>query len=457
MIQQQYIDYRLSAHTLLERIRPLGHAVLLDSSQPQAYGGRYDILAAAPDRLIRFGPDGLRLEDADGNPLSSPDLPPFACLEQCLAELGRPPADPALPFCGGLIGLFSYDLGRALEQLPAQADADIDYPWLVAGRYLWAIVIDHQTRTSRLVRHPLASDALMQRVEHQLRQPVDSAGPPFRLTRPFASNLDADAYRAALQRIDAYIHAGDCYQINFAQRFQAGYQGDPWLAYRALRAVAPTPFAAFLDLPEGAVLSLSPERFLLCTARGEVETRPIKGTRPRGRDVEEDRALAAELAASAKDRAENLMIVDLLRNDLSRNCRPGSVEVPALFSIEHYPNVHHMVSVVRGRLKAQASPLTLLRDAFPGGSITGAPKIRAMEIIDELEPQRRSVYCGSIGYISCCGRMDTSITIRTLLCRQGEIYCWAGGGIVADSTVEAEYQETFNKVDNLLNALRRLG
>ncbi|MBV0932136.1 aminodeoxychorismate synthase component I [Marinobacterium weihaiense] len=456
MIQQQYIDYDVSAHDLLARIRHLGHPVLLDSSQPQALGGRYDIVSAAPDRIIRFGPQGLQLLDSRLQPLDNAHTAPFACLQQCLDELGRPDNPQALPFCGGMIGIFGYDLGRAIEQLPEQAAADIDYPWLNVGRYLWAVIIDHHTRTSRLIFHPLADSELVNRVrESLLVDPCLSRTPAFKLLKPFVSNLSADDYRRALQRIDDYIHAGDCYQINFAQRFQASFQGDPWQAYKALRQIAPTPFAAYMESEQGAILSLSPERFMLSTHKGEVETRPIKGTRPRGKTPAEDEALARELASSGKDRAENLMIVDLLRNDLSRNCQPGSIEVPQLFSLEPYPNVHHLVSVIRGQLKPDAGPLTLLRDAFPGGSITGAPKIRAMEIIDELEPHRRSIYCGSIGYISCCGRMDTSITIRTLLCSQGNIYCWAGGGIVADSIIEEEYQETFNKVNNLIKTLEQ--
>ncbi len=456
MIQQQHIDCGLSAHELLERIRPLGHAILLDSSQPSLQGGRYDILTAAPDRVIRFGPEGLQVIDNQKRQVDSGGLSVFEYLDSCLAELGQLQPSKNLPFCGGLVGLFGYDLGRALEQLPQRSAADIDYPWLVVGRYLWAIIIDHEEKTSRLVHHPLADARLIDQILQRLDTPDQQKSPTFRLTSAFSSNLSADAYANALQRVDDYIHAGDCYQINFAQRFQAGYEGDPWQAYQALRQVAPTPFAAFMDMPEGAILSLSPERFLLSDADGQVETRPIKGTRPRGQTPAEDQALADELASSSKDRSENLMIVDLLRNDLSRNCQPGTISVPELFSIESYPNVHHMVSVIRGRLKEDASPLQLLRDAFPGGSITGAPKIRAMEIIDELEPQRRSIYCGSIGYISCCGRMDTSITIRTLLCRNGSIYCWAGGGIVADSKIEEEYQETFNKVNNLINCLQGL-
>lgn len=456
MIQQQYIDYGLSAHALLERIRPLGHAILLDSSQPDALGGRFDILSAAPDRIIRFGAEGLSVLGADRQPLDIEPSTPFEYLEHCMAELGHPQPTDDLPFCGGLLGVFGYDLGRALEQLPQRADADIDYPWLLLGRYLWAIVIDHQRKTSRLVSHPAASPILLEQVRARLQQAGDTPHTGFRLTRPFASNLSAAEYRKALETVDDYIHAGDCYQINFAQRFEASFEGDPWQAYKSLRQIAPTPFAAFMDMPEGCILSLSPERFLLNEPDGRVETRPIKGTRPRGLTPQEDQALAEELSRSTKDRAENLMIVDLLRNDLSRNCDPGSIRVPELFSIEPYPNVHHMVSVIHGRLKKDSSSLQLLRDAFPGGSITGAPKIRAMEIIDELEPQRRSIYCGSIGYISCCGRMDTNITIRTLLCQGESIYCWAGGGIVADSNIGEEYQETFNKVNNLIQSLQGL-
>lgn len=279
---------------------------------------------------------------------------------------------------------------------------------------------------------------------------------PFRLGSDFVSNLPRADYMSAFARVQEYILAGDCYQINLTQRFSADCEGDPFHAYRALRRLATTPFSAYLESEDGAILSLSPERFLRVSSSGEVETRPIKGTRPRGRDAAEDRALAAALADSNKDRAENLMIVDLLRNDLGKVCRAGSVKVPELFAIESYPNVHHLVSAVTGQLADGFTSLDLLRHCFPGGSITGAPKIRAMEIIDELEPQRRSIYCGSIGYISADGGMDTSICIRTLLAQNGSIHCWAGGGIVTDSDGADEYQESFDKVNNLLDGLRQL-
>ena len=457
MIQYQPLPYPLDAHRVFDSVRDLGEPVLLDSSHPLGHGGRYDIISAAPDMLLRFGPDGLKWS----GPVpvqATEDGDPFACLETLLAQLEAPGADPEIPFNGGFIGLFSYDLGRALEQLPSQAKADIPYPWLRLGCYLWAVIIDHQLQRSCLMYHPRLQESTRQQVQQRISSPGPAAshGTSFSLLSPFVSNLSRADYGHALSRIDDYIHAGDCYQINFTQRFSARCSGDPWQAYLALRQVAPTPFAAYLESDDGAVLSLSPERFIEVSADGQVETRPIKGTRPRGAQPEEDRQLARELLDSAKDRAENLMIVDLLRNDLSRNCLPGSVDVPELFSIEHYPNVHHMVSSIRGVLRPDVTPARLLRDAFPGGSITGAPKIRAMEIIDELEPHRRSIYCGAIGYLSSCGRMDTNITIRTLLVQQDQVYCWAGGGIVADSDVEEEYQECFNKINNLLQTLEQL-
>jgi para-aminobenzoate synthetase component 1 len=278
----------------------------------------------------------------------------------------------------------------------------------------------------------------------------------FKLQAPMNADLSADQYRHAIERIQQYIQAGDCYQVNFAQRFRAPCQGDPWTAYCALRAACPTPFSGFQSLPDGAaVLSLSPERFVKVSER-LVETRPIKGTRPRGVTPAEDAANAAELLASPKDRAENLMIVDLLRNDLGRTCRTGSVRVPELFSLESYPNVHHLVSSVTGQLADDRDALDLIAGSFPGGSITGAPKIRAMQIIDELEPTRRGLYCGSLLYLDVRGEMDSSIAIRSLLVKDGQVCCWGGGGIVADSQWQAEYQESITKVKVLLDTLQNL-
>ncbi len=267
------------------------------------------------------------------------------------------------------------------------------------------------------------------------------------------SSFTREAYLKAVERVREYIFAGDIFQANLSQRFETPLFEPPWTLYRRLRECNPAPFAAFLDFPGVAVLSASPERFLRVDADSRVETRPIKGTRPRGVGPEHDAALGQALAESAKDRAENLMIVDLMRNDLSRVCAPGTVRVAELFALEQYATVHHLVSTVVGQLAPGADALDLLRAAFPGGSITGAPKLRAMEIIAELEPSWRGVYCGSIGYWSVTGELDTSIAIRTAVARNGRVYFNAGGGIVADSDPAAEYQETLDKARGLIDAL----
>ena len=254
-----------------------------------------------------------------------------------------------------------------------------------------------------------------------------------------------------------YIRAGDIFQANLSQRLEAPLRESPWSLYRRLRRINPAPFAAFFEFDDAAVVSASPERFLRAGVGGDVEARPIKGTRPRGVGPEHDAALGRALTESEKDRAENLMIVDLLRNDLSRVCRPGSVRVPELFALEHYSTVHHLVSTVVGQLADGSDAVDLLCASFPGGSITGAPKVRAMEIIAELEPSRRGVYCGSIGYLSVTGALDTSIVIRTYVALGDRVYFSVGGGIVSDSDPEDEYRETMHKAKALIEALGGAG
>jgi aminodeoxychorismate synthase component I len=257
-----------------------------------------------------------------------------------------------------------------------------------------------------------------------------------------------------VRRAIAYIRAGDIFQVNLSQRFCAPWPWDPWLLYRRLRRANPAPFAAFLDGGRWAVVSASPERFLQVDPRTRrVETRPIKGTRPRGRTPEEDARYAEMLLQSEKDLAELVMIVDLARNDLGRVCAYGTVSVPELRRLEAYPTVWHTVAVVEGRLRPGVGPAELLRATFPGGSITGAPKVRAMEIIEELEPVRRGVYTGAIGWLGWDGALDLSIAIRTFVVTGGEAYFHAGGGIVADSDPAAEYEETLAKALGLVRAL----
>lgn len=424
----------------LNALRVLGKPVLLDSAAGIERFARFSILSAGPRQVIVPSPGESgnsvlsRLRGALG------ELPPAAWPEEIY-----------LPFGAGALGFISYDFGRLLEVLPAWAAADISLPLLEMGIYSWSVISDHSTRRCWLVCHPDITEGERGQVLNLLDTAAEDPG-PFQLQAPFQPEQSSDAYQRSFRRIKDYIHSGDCYQINLAQRFSARCSGDPLQAYRQLRAACPVPFAAYLESPDHTLLCLSPERFL-SVRNGEVETRPIKGTRARGATAEEDAALAQELQACLKDRAENLMIVDLLRNDLSRTCALGSVRVPELFKLETYPNVHHLVSSVTGQLEAKHDAFDLVAASFPGGSITGAPKIRAMQIIEELEPVRRSLYCGSIGYIGCEGQMDLNIAIRSLVHQDDTLYCWGGGGIVDDSEGEAEYQETLTKVRVLMEAL----
>lgn len=417
------------------RLSHLPFAMLLHSGHADHPYSRFDILVADPVQTLTT--DGLALADD-----------PLMLLQQAIDALGLTATpDPDLPFQGGALGLFGYDLGRRFETLPTLAKADIPLPDMAVGLYDWAIIVDHHKQVVSLLSH---GDVNARLDWLHAQQPLMAKD--FKLTSGWRSNMTAQAYAEKFSRVQAYLQSGDCYQVNLAQRFQATYQGDEWQAFTRLNASNRAPFSAFLRLQQGAILSLSPERFIHLTDR-TIQTRPIKGTLPRLADPLADRQQAEKLAASPKDRAENLMIVDLMRNDIGRVAEPGSVRVPELFVVEPFPAVHHLVSTITARLPASRTACDLLRAAFPGGSITGAPKVRAMEIIDELEPHRRNAWCGSIGYVSLCGTMDTSITIRTLTACNGSLYCSAGGGIVADSQVEAEYQETFDKVNRILQQL----
>ena len=434
--------------------------LLLDSSRPASHFGRYDIAMAQPLAVITHKDGVTKVEQ--NNTVTVMDVDPFDLIgelqSELLADTNTLTHAKDIPFTGGAAGLFGFDLGRSIETLPTTAIADIALEDLCIGIYPWAIINDHELQISYLVSQ--LDQASTQALVASILQTKPSQDKKFSLESDFVSNMTQEQYAEKFHRVIDYIHDGDCYQICLAQRFDAPYNGNPWVAYKQLRQASPTPFSAYMETPEGALLSLSPERFLQVD-NSKVETKPIKGTRPRGKTEAEDQQLYAELAASPKDRSENLMIVDLLRNDLSKHCQPFSVKVPQLFAIESYSNVHHLVTRVTGQLESSEQVLPLLKGAFPGGSITGAPKLRAMEIIEELEPHRRSAYTGSIGYISTNGRMDTNICIRTLVTNAkgdggGHIYCWAGGGLIADSECDAEYQETFDKVNNLLNGLRQL-
>jgi para-aminobenzoate synthetase component 1 len=448
------LPYREDGAALFARIAHRPWAVYLDSGYPGGSHGRYDILAADPFITLT-----TRAEDTEiweGGSLRVAQDDPFGLLQEVLARF--PQDSDAFPFSGGAIGYFAYDLARRLEQIPSLASDAECVPEMAVGIYDWAVVVDHQERRAWLLGH--GHDPSTQQnwaaLQTLFTGPDAAASGAFKVTGPVLSNMDRAAYDRAFYRVQEYIFAGDCYQVNLAQRFAAPAQGDPWVAYQQLRRISPAPFAAYLNTPGAQILSASPERFLQ-VRQGQVETKPIKGTRPRATDPAQDRRNAEALLASAKDRAENVMIVDLLRNDIGKNCLTGSVQVARLFELESFANVHHLVSTVSGTLAPGHDAIDLLRGCFPGGSITGAPKLRAMEIIEELEPHRRGVYCGAIGYIGFDGSMDTSIAIRTAVYAAGSIRFWAGGGLVADSEADKEYRETLDKASNMLELMQLLG
>ncbi|WP_421315566.1 aminodeoxychorismate synthase component I [Aeromonas veronii] len=427
--------------------------MLLESAGPLGADNGFDIITADPLATLETRGQVTTLTWHGKSSENSED--PLALLahtqQQLLGKLEL--CATHLPFIGGALGLFGYDLGRRFERLPVQAAADIAVPDMAVGIYDWALLRNLATGDWQLVHW--GDEAGLAKRLAWLEQQQTKPAPAFALQGSWQSNMSRAEYGEKFARIQAYLAAGDCYQINLTQRFSAPYQGDEWQAYCLLATANKAPFSAFIRLPESALLSLSPERFLLLDGR-HIETKPIKGTRPRHPDPAIDRQVARELAQADKDRSENLMIVDLLRNDIGRVSRPGSVSVPHLFAVESFPAVHHLVSTIHGELDARWQGVDLLRACFPGGSITGAPKIRAMEIIEELEPQRRNAYCGSIGYLSQHGRMDTSICIRTLIAEAGRLHCWAGGGIIADSDADSEYQETYDKVARILPPLSAL-
>lgn len=440
------IPYTENAAELFAAISDLPWPVFLDS----AGLGRCDILAAAP--CVTFvNRDGLTsIEDARDKVVSGED--PFDLIRRRLLPYS---SSSELPFAGGAIGYFGYDLGLRLNAIALREKQASALPELAVGIYDWTVIVDHEQKRAHLAsncrdpRTPEIWEDLLQRLSAQRSAARRDS---FALTGKLETLPSHSEYAHAFEKIKAYIASGDCYQVNFAQRFSAPYSGDPWQLYLASRKANPAPFSAYLSNPHCAVLSASPERFLK-VEDGRVETKPIKGTRPRSDDPAQDAQLALSLSHSAKDKAENLMIVDLLRNDLGKICATGSVHVDNLFQIESFATVHHLVSTISGRIEPMHDALSLLKASFPGGSITGAPKRRAMQIIEELEPFRRGLYCGAIARIGFDGNMDSSIAIRTMATVNSRISLWAGGGIVADSELDAEYQEIRDKAQAMLRLL----
>ena len=469
-----------------ELLDGLPYRLFFDSAARGARLGRYSFLTADPVAVVRSRGAHVERLDLPGGAARVVAADALGALRALVAPHATEPVPGLPPFQGGAAGYLAYDWGRVLERLPLPRYDDLGLPDVVFGVYDWVLAWDHDSSSAWLISTGLPETSPAGRARRAssraaaVRGHLRSEGSPRTIVpRPFdtcgvapegapsypveggwlnprialRSSFTHDGYVEAVARVREYIFAGDIFQANLSQRFEAPLGEPPWALYRRLRARNAAPFAAFLDFPEVVVLSASPERFLRVDAGGHVETRPIKGTRPRGLGPEHDAALGVALTESAKDQAENLMIVDLMRNDLSRVCAPGTVRVPELFALERYATVHHLVSTVVGELAPGMDALDLLRAAFPGGSITGAPKVRAMEIISELEPSARGVYCGAIGYWSVTGQLDSSIGIRTAVALAGRVYFSAGGGIVADSDPEQEYRETLDKARGLIDAL----
>ncbi|MFM2434974.1 MAG: para-aminobenzoate synthase, subunit [Pseudomonadota bacterium] len=453
------LNYQADSTQLFERLRHKPWAIWLDSGQPYGQYGRYDILVADPSitisssAIVEAQLPSWHTEMTQDGKVSLSNEDPFSILNRLLSPYHAVQTEH--PFSGGALGYFGYDLGRKAAVVASHHSDQTALPDMMVGIYDWAVVVDHKEKTACLVSHGFHPETHSQWTSlcALLDAPVVEVSSCFELTSSICSNMDFEQYAQAFHQVKHYITEGDCYQVNLAQRFSAQARGDSWPAYQKLRQISPAPFMAYMNFGAMQVLSGSPERFLQVVAN-HVETRPIKGTRPRSKDAVQDRQYAEALQASIKDKAENLMIVDLLRNDIGKNCKIGSVKADKLFQLQSFANVHHLVSFVSGILQTGKTAIDLLRGCFPGGSITGAPKLRAMQIIDELEPNRRGVYCGVIGYIGFDGNMDTNIAIRTAVYVNGEISFYAGGGIVADSVLEKEYAETLDKASSLMDCLQ---
>jgi para-aminobenzoate synthetase component 1 len=416
--------------------------------------GRYSYLTANPFVIVKSTDQNVSIinnnneEKIVGNP--------WDVLDNLISEYSYKTINSSFPFEGGAIGYWTYDLGRMLEDLPDITNKQYQYPEMSVGFYDWVLVQDHTTNLITLVtsdHHPhMSSQDRIEWVFEILNNKSKNVSNSEDLTASIESNFSVDEYTDSIENVKKYLEEGDIYQANISQRFSGPFEGDSWELYLKLRTSNPGAFSAYISNPDIVILSSSPELFISLNDKN-IQTRPIKGTTPRGNDLKEDNKFANQLTKSIKDQAENVMIVDLMRNDLGKVSSIGSVKVSKLFELEKHPTVWHLVSTIDATLSPRYGPVDLLRQCFPGGSITGAPKIRAMEIIEEIEPDRRGVYCGSIGYIGFNGNMSTNIAIRTMTLEDNIIVFHSGGGIVSDSDPMSEYDETIDKAKGLMTAL----
>ncbi|MCT4593783.1 MAG: aminodeoxychorismate synthase component I [Anaeromicrobium sp.] len=447
-IHTKYNGFEL--YTLFENY---AYSFILDSGMDRERLGKYSFIGFDPFLVFKSKNGTITIEE--GNTIRVLKGDPFHELKEIMKKYEFK-YDSPLPFIGGAVGYFSYDLCHHVEKLPRTAIDDVNIYDCHFGLYDGIIVVDHTEDETYICSLGIKDDEnkVIEFIENIInKKPLPSVEEENKGEVTIESNFTKENYVKAIESIKDYIKNGDIYQANMTQRFTANMTQSPLSLYSKLRKINPAPFAAFINLKDHHILSSSPERFIQIRDN-HVETRPIKGTRPRGKSPEEDRLNREDLLSSEKDKSELLMIVDLERNDLGRVCKWGSVSVPELFTLETYPTVYHLVSTVVGELRDEIHPIDCIKYSFPGGSITGAPKIRAMEVIDELEPTGRNLYTGSIGYIGFNGHIDTNIVIRTILCKNNRAYFQAGGGIVWDSNAHLEYEESLHKAKALMNALK---
>jgi para-aminobenzoate synthetase component I len=403
---------------------------------------RYDIIVSHPFIKIIADESTVSIEENNLKKITKEN--PFNVLEGILANFNI--EETSLPFTGGALGYFSYELSQS--SIKNNKD-HVGMPLMMIGIYDWALIVDHQEKTACIASHLINKDTkdYLTTLTKKLKS-VKPNNQLFKINSNIKSLLNFEAYDLMVNKILSFIKEGDVYQVNISNKYIVSCEGNSWTGYKKLREINRAPFMAYFHFDDFDILCGSPERFIQSHSK-RVETRPIKGTEPRDINPIKDKENAEKLLASEKDRAENLMIVDLLRNDLSKNCIPGSVNVKALCELKSYSNVHHLESIIEGVLKPYSTLTKLLKDCFPGGSITGTPKKRSMEIISDLEPHRRDIYCGSIGYIGFNHNMDTNIAIRTLVRKDNNIHFYSGGGIVAQSNSKNEFDEISFKASNI--------
>lgn len=461
MKKAKIIEFKsnLTSMELFEAIKKDGnYPFFLDSGMDSKKLGRYSFIGVDPFLMIKS--EGNRVSIEENGKIKTIDGNPLDILQENLNLYKIEKEE--IPFVGGGVGYFSYELAHLMEKLPNTVKKDVDIPEMVMGFYDGIIIIDHRDDKKYIgaIGFKENIEEIINKIEDSIEQHKNKLKTKETIkiekkilkNRDINSNMTKDYYLESIKKLKDYIYSGDIYQVNFTQRFECDFEGDSNELYKNLKTINPAPFAAYLDFGEGKIISSSPERFIKLTD-GTIETRPMKGTRPRGKTIEEDEKLKAELVNSGKDRAELLMIVDLMRNDISRIAKTGSVNVTELFHLEEYATVLQMVATIKGKLKDELSTVDIIKATFPGGSITGAPKIRAMEIIDELETTTRNIYTGSIGYLGFDGDMDLNIAIRTIILKDKKAYFQVGGGIVWDSDPHEEYEESLVKGRALVKAL----